>query len=110
MLAEKVYPIGTVVTLKKRTERYMITGALQLMKDGDLLDYISVRYPLGLVDKVNELLFNHDDIDEVLFMGYWDEDETEYRNVVRELEEKLKEAAVLMKEKKDDIPEKTELE
>lgn len=74
MLNEKVYPLGTVVALKERTERYMITGMLRLMRDGKVVDYAAVRFPLGNVGSQSFRYFNHEDVAEVLHEGYRHED------------------------------------
>lgn len=73
-------PIGSVVRLKKTKDDTwaMITARTALYKksNGEIgyLDYAGCLYPEGQID--NELVFfNTEDIDEVLFKGYIDDEE-----------------------------------
>ena len=57
----------------------MIYGRKQTMAEsGEVFDYVACFYPEGNVSPEYTFLFNHDDIEEVVFTGYFDEDETRY--------------------------------
>lgn len=69
---EKRYlPIGSVVKLKNN-ELTMITGyyAIEYKRDIVVYDYSGCKYPEGLMVKSGIVSFNHRDIDDVLFIGY----------------------------------------
>lgn len=113
MLNEKVYPLGTVVKLKEQTERYMITGMLRPMKDGKVVDYAAVRFPLGNVGAQSFRYFNHEDVVEVLHEGYRHADFEKLTQIMPALykarAEYAEKAAALLKEA--NVPQEvTELE
>lgn len=69
MNVKKLLPIGSVVKLKDAGKHVMISGIL--MENGGVkFDYICVPYPEGYIDQNRMFLFNHEDIDQVLFLGY----------------------------------------
>lgn len=73
---EKYLPMGTVVLLKKGAKKIMIFGRKQIKTDtGEQFDYIAHLYPEGNIKKDMAILFNHEDIREVIHLGYSDEDE-----------------------------------
>ena len=77
-------PIGSVVRLKDTPDQlFMIFGWLQksLHREG-VYDYIAVMYPEGLANKVLCFYFNEDEIEEVLFKGFQNDKELEYRDYV----------------------------
>lgn len=65
-------PIGSVVMLKNAEKAVMIYGIKQLDADNPDLeyDYIGVLYPEGNIGENFQYLFNHEDIDRILFKGY----------------------------------------
>ena len=73
---DKYLPMGTVVLLRKGSKKIMIFGRKQVKMDtGEQFDYIAHLYPEGNIKKDMAILFNHDDIREVVHLGYVDEDE-----------------------------------
>ena len=83
---EKFLPIGTVVMLKGGSKRVMITGFLTY--DGEdstkMYDYNGCMYPEGVLSSTTTLLFNHDQIEKVFYMGLIDDEEKEFKNKLRE--------------------------
>ncbi len=69
-----VLTIGSVVAVKGRKEKRMITGYLRALPDGRVFDYASVPFPAGAGDPNAGLLFNAEAIEQLLFEGYRDED------------------------------------
>lgn len=64
-------PIGSVVLLKGATKKLVIMGILQVRPgDNRLFEYLGVPYPEGFLGADNNFLFNHDDINDVIFTGY----------------------------------------
>lgn len=79
---EKYLPMGTVVILKKGTKKIMIFGRKQQnVETGEQFDYIAYLYPEGNIKKDLSILFNHEDIKEVIHMGYVDEDEEKFQKL-----------------------------
>ena len=76
MELNKLLPIGSVVLLKDAKKKIVIMGNIQMKKtaQGDfcIYDYMGVPYPLGYVGSDAFLLFNHADIQEIIFTGYSD--------------------------------------
>ena len=87
-MEEKYLPIGSVVMLEGATKRVMITGFIAKgIETGDkVFDYIGCLYPEGVISSDKNLLFNHENIKTVYYIGYSD---TEWK----ELETKLKQFA-----------------
>ena len=93
-LSEKFLPIGTVVILKGGKKRMMITGYAQVdvEKKDKVYDYIGCMYPEGVISTNQNLLFNHDEIENIYFLGYSDDDQKKYSSKLKELltEENIK--------------------
>lgn len=74
MRLEDLLPIGSVVLLKNARQKLMIIGLVQAkpMADGStkLFDYLGVPFPSGFMGSETALLFNHEQIEEITFMGY----------------------------------------
>lgn len=64
-------PIGSVVVLKGGKKTLMIFGRKQLSTTNNKVwDYLACFYPEGSIGPEYCFLFNEEDIDEVVFMGY----------------------------------------
>ncbi len=64
-------PVGSVVLLKDATKKLMIIGILQVNpNENKTFDYLGVPYPEGFVGADNNFLFNHNDINDIIFVGY----------------------------------------
>ena len=79
-IGEKFLPVGTVVILKNGKKRMMITGFIATGKEtGDkVFDYIGCLYPEGVISSDRNLLFDHDQIAQVFYMGYVDDEQKEF--------------------------------
>lgn len=74
-------PIGSVVLLKEGKKRIMIYGRkLESRKDNLEYDYIGCLYPEGYLSSDDVILFNHDQIQMVYFIGFQDLEEIIYRS------------------------------
>lgn len=65
-------PIGSVVMLKGGTKKIMIAG-MKISKaenPEEFFDYMGVLYPEGYIDGEYNFLFNHSDINDIVFTGY----------------------------------------
>lgn len=85
MNMEKYLPIGTVCLLKNAKKRVMVTGfAAKGKETGDkMFDYIGCLYPEGVISSDKNLLFNHDQIDKIFYMGYVDDEQKELMNKLK---------------------------
>ena len=88
---EKYLPLGSVVTIKSMSEKVVIISrgmVLPVENNQYFVDYGACLYPYGLVnDRV--VYFNHEDIDEVLHLGYQDVQNDEMINLIKEQESVL---------------------
>ena len=80
----QLLPIGSVVLLKKKKKRLMITGVFPIQtEEEEVYDYIAVIYPEGYIGPRSNYVFNHGDIEEILFKGYDDEERKGYLDVMK---------------------------
>ena len=88
---EKFLPIGTVVLLKDGQKRVMITGFCTSSESGDnskMYDYSACLYPEGIVKSDEILLFNHEQISKIFYIGLRDNEEIEFKqNLKKALEQ-----------------------
>lgn len=84
---EKFLPIGSVVILKGAKKRLMIHGyaTIDMNKKDKVYDYVGCMYPEGIISSDQSLLFNHEDIDNVFFLGYRDEEGEEFNKKLNEI-------------------------
>lgn len=60
-----------VVLLQGLNKKIMIIGVLQVKQEANkLYDYLGVPYPEGYIGESKNILFNHDKINDIIFMGY----------------------------------------
>ena len=86
---EKYLPIGTVVLLKGCKKRGVIVGFLVISKeDKKMYDYGGVLYPEGFVSSSKTILFNHNQIDKVYYVGLEDEENNNFMNLLKKIENK----------------------
>ena len=69
---KKYLPLGTVVTIKSNDFFYMIVGYTQKISD-NTYDYIVVKYPIGFVDFNTLAFFNHENIEEIIYLGSYND-------------------------------------
>lgn len=76
MKIKDLLPIGSIVRLQNGQKRLMITGVLQIKEDelDKQYDYLGILYPEGHIGGDFQYLFNHEDIDEIVFRGYEDQE------------------------------------
>ena len=90
MKASNLLPIGSVITVKEANKKMMIIGILQKSKDTKY-DYMAVLYPEGYLTQKQIYLFNHEDIEEVHFLGFMGVDYQVFRknlvNILEDIEE-----------------------
>lgn len=69
---KKLLPIGSIVLLKGGVKKLMVIGLKPVKQEEPdvVYDYIAVMYPEGFLSAEHNFLFNHDDINDVVFTGY----------------------------------------
>lgn len=80
-MREKFLPIGSVVLLKGGTKKAMITGFCSIAAEdkAKIYDYSGCIYPEGYLNSNQICLFDHDQIEEIFFIGYEDDEEKEFK-------------------------------
>ncbi len=72
--SSNILPIGTIVQVKQSKKEMMITGYLYESKeDNTIYDYIGCYYPVGILNKWHNYLFNNEDIKMIIAKGYANE-------------------------------------
>ncbi len=80
MKIKELLPIGSIVLLKDGEKRLMISGIMQT-DTGETqknYDYMGVLYPEGHIGEGFQYLFNHEDIDEIIFRGFEDAERIQF--------------------------------
>ena len=76
MMLNKYLNLGSIVKLNETEKKFMIIGyEVSTSSEGSVVyDYLGCLYPEGVFDTEQNFLFNHDQIEKVLFEGYLDEE------------------------------------
>lgn len=84
---KNLLPIGTVVRVKEANKKMMIIGILQQNKT-ERYDYMAILHPEGFLSEKEIYMFNHEDIEEVNYLGFMDSEFQAFRNtLIKILEE-----------------------
>lgn len=81
-----ILPLGSVVRLKKGEIKLMIISRVPLYNNKGTIgyfDYAGCLHPVGQNGQ-QTFFFNEDDIDEVFFQGYVDDEEERYQAMYEE--------------------------
>ncbi len=89
MKINDLLPIGTIVLLKDGEKRLMINGIMQTDgSTGKNYDYLGILYPEGHIGEGFQYLFNHEDITEIIFRGFEDNERVEFLEKLTKLYER----------------------
>ena len=78
---KNLIPIGSVINLQGATKCIMIVGTEVSREDDDTVyDYVGVPYPEGYIGNEMLLLFMHDDIERIHYIGYVNSDMQIYKS------------------------------
>ena len=81
-------PIGSVVLLKGGNKRLMICGRVQTKKGSDeIYDYSGCYFPEGVLHSDEMFFFNNDAIETIFFIGFQDEEELHFKEILENLGE-----------------------
>ena len=91
MKKEKYLPLGSVVLLKGASKKIMIVGYLSysFSQKTEIYDYMGCLYPEGIISSDKNLLFNHDQIDEIYYLGYSDDEEKIFEGKLKNIENQI---------------------
>ncbi len=90
MKENKFLPLGSVVLLKNATKRLMITGYIAIVKnENKIFDYCGCIYPEGYISSDSMFLFNHNDIDKIIFLGLKDDEYENFTPMLNDVYEKM---------------------
>lgn len=80
-IPEKFLPIGSIVLLKGAKKKMMITGftVVSTEEPDKIFDYCGYIYPNGIVFSGVASKFNHDQIEQVFYIGYSDDEDKAFR-------------------------------
>ena len=99
MKYEKYLPIGTVVLLKEAKKKLMITGFYVKSPDNEkTFDYSACVYPEGVLDSRKNLLFDHDEIQDIFYLGYVSDEEKEFKAKLNDVIKKVESGEIQLPE------------
>lgn len=81
---DALLPLGSIVLLHEGSKKLMIYGRKQLqITTNRLFDYLGVIYPEGYIDENYSYLFNQEDIEMIVHVGYTNEEEEQFQLVLQ---------------------------
>lgn len=104
-MREKFLPVGSIVLLNGGTKKLMITGFCTVSKElpDKVFDYCGCLYPEGIINSNENCVFNHDQIKELLFLGYDSDEEIDFKNRLKLLLNEEEKTADLFQELDEEI-------
>lgn len=85
-MKEKYLPIGSVVTLKEATKKIMIIGYCPIENEKkQMYDYSACLYPEGVINSSRMLLCNHEQIAQIHFIGFENEEQIKNNEQLKSL-------------------------
>lgn len=83
-------PIGSIVKMKGSKQKVMVTGlqSIRATEPNRVYDYIGVIYPMGYLSSAYQVLFDNEEIEETVFVGYSDELRDRYIELLSEASER----------------------
>lgn len=100
-MKNQLLPLGSIVKVKKSENIYMIMGyGFKNEADGKYYDYAASIFPIGL--DVKEIdMFNKEDVQTMLFIGYQTKESIKYRDIMNEYYEDIKSGKSIEDAEKD---------
>ena len=86
-MEKEFLPIGSVCLLKGAKKKVMVTGfCVKGNETGErIFDYLGCVYPEGVISSDQNLLFDHDQIEQIYFKGFVNEEENQFKEKLREI-------------------------
>ena len=85
--------LGSIIYLKEGSQKLMIINRgpiVDIDNQKYIFDYSACNYPVGVVED-QIYYFNEENIDNVIFEGYSDQDETRFQELFKEMMDNLDE-------------------
>ena len=80
---KNMLPIGSVVRTVDAERRLMVIGRIVTTEEKDVIsDYVGTPYPEGVSGSDNFYFFNRDQIEELYFIGFQDQEALEFQSAV----------------------------
>ena len=84
-------PIGSIIRTEGAERKLMVIGRVVTTEENDMIyDYVGVPYPEGINDSDKLYFFNRDQIEELLFIGFQDQEALIYQSEVLDNLKELK--------------------
>lgn len=81
MRIKELLPIGSIIKINGIDKRFMITGVRQTnIEDNKEYDYMAIMYPEGHISDDGQILLDHEMIEDVVFLGYEDDEREVFLN------------------------------
>ncbi len=72
---KNMLPIGSIIRTEGAERKLMVIGRVVTTEENDMIyDYVGVPYPEGINDSDKMYFFNRDQIEELLFIGFQDQE------------------------------------
>ena len=95
MELKDLLPAGSVVLLKDAVKKIIVMGIMPIkqLESGETIiyDYMGVPYPEGFIGDQSILLFMHDQIQEVCFEGFKNEERDFFIETIQQISDKTQE-------------------
>ena len=80
---KNMLPIGSIVRTEGAQRKLMVIGRVVTTEENDtIFDYVGVPYPEGINDTDKMYFFNRDQIEELLFIGFQDQEAILYQSEI----------------------------
>ena len=80
---KNMLPIGSIVRTEGAQRKLMVIGRVVTTEEKDtIFDYVGVPYPEGINDTDKMYFFNRDQIEELLFIGFQDQEAILYQSEI----------------------------
>ena len=85
IINKELLPLGSIVLLNDDKNKLMVTGYLVSTNDypNHVFDYCVCMYPEGIIRSDTICVFNHLEINKIIFKGYMDNEEKYYLEKVK---------------------------
>jgi len=82
MKESNLLPLGSIAILNGGEKKLMIYGRGQIAENNEAFDYVACLWPEGNLDVEHTYLFNHSDIDMIVHIGYSDDEDLAFLEVL----------------------------
>ena len=80
---KNMLPIGSIVRTVDAERRLMVIGRIVTSEEKDIIyDYVGVPYPEGVSGSDNFYFFNRDQIAEMFFIGFQDQEALDFQKEI----------------------------